>query len=348
MSPAWFGCYARGKPPRPGASPGYRHAVDERFETDLRAGLPGRRIGCGPRIADARRRGARRRSGPAAALDREPARARRRRHRHGEDQDAAGDRRAALGRGGAGVRRGRQGRPLRARAADRRRRSEGRRTGGVPRLDGRTPLASGRTALADGRRRRPGPGDGRVVRARAARQGARPERDPDRGAVPRVPLLRRPRPAAARPGRPPHDAAVPHVGRGQAGARGVRRHLEGIGGRRAAVDPHARGGGGGRVLRRAGVRRRRPAAPRRRPRGDQPARARRRDGPSPSVLDVHALAARAPVRDAARDRRHGRTRAGVLLRRGAPAVRRRLRRAARTDRAHRAADPFEGRRACSS
>jgi hypothetical protein len=46
--------------------------------------------------------------------------------------------------------------------------------------------------------------------------------------------------------------------------------------------------------------------PRRRPGRDQPARARRRDGPAPSVLDVHALAARAPVRDAARDRRHGR------------------------------------------
>jgi hypothetical protein len=35
---------------------------------------------------------------------------------------------------------------------------------------------------------------------------AEPERDPDRGALARVPLLRRPGPAAARPGRPPHDA----------------------------------------------------------------------------------------------------------------------------------------------
>ena len=40
MSLAWFGCYAPGKPPRPGASPGIVFAVDERFETDLRAGYP--------------------------------------------------------------------------------------------------------------------------------------------------------------------------------------------------------------------------------------------------------------------------------------------------------------------
>jgi len=94
----------------------------------------------------------------------------------------------------------------------------------------------------------------------------------------------------------------------------------------------------------SGLRRVRPDADRRRARCDHLARALRRDGPTPPVLDVHAVAARAPVRDAARGRRPGQTGARVLPRRGAPAVRRRVGRAPRTDRAHRPPDPLEGGR----
>jgi hypothetical protein len=96
--------------------------VDERFESDMRAGYPaeppavtlGSPMLDGEVLADVRVR--------LPAVDREPARARRRRDRHGQDEDRCSDRRPALGRRGAGVRRGRQGRPVRARAADRRRR----------------------------------------------------------------------------------------------------------------------------------------------------------------------------------------------------------------------------------
>ena len=67
------------------------------------------------------------------------------------------------------------------------------------------------------------------------------------------------------------------------------------------------------------------------------------DQPEP-VLDVHALDARPAVRVVARGRRPAQAEAVLLLRRGAPAVRRRIAGAARRDRADRASHPLEGRR----
>ena len=63
-----------------------------------------------------------------------------------------------------------------------------------------------------------------------------------------------------------------------------------------------------------------------------------------ALRDVPAVAAVRAVREAARGRRPRQAEAGVLLRRGAPAVRRRAEGAARQDRAGRAADPLQGRR----
>ena len=65
-------------------------------------------------------------------------------------------------------------------------------------------------------------------------------------------------------------------------------------------------------------------------------------GPAGGVLHVPDVAARRPVPRPARGRRRRQAQAGVLLRRGAPAVRRRLQGLPRRDRADRAADPVQG------
>ena len=67
-------------------------------------------------------------------------------------------------------------------------------------------------------------------------------------------------------------------------------------------------------------------------------------GPAGGVLDVPDVAARRPVPRPARGRRRRQAQAGVLLRRGAPAVQRRLQGVPRPDRPDRAADPVQGRR----
>ena len=83
---------------------------------------------------------------------------------------------------------------------------------------------------------------------------------------------------------------------------------------------------------------------RRRPRHRVAARAAAAAGPAAAVLDVPDVAAGGPVRGAARGRRRRQAEAGVLLRRGAPALRRRVQGVPRGDRADRAADPVQGRR----
>ena len=120
-------------------------------------------------------------------------------------------------------------------------------------------------------------------------------------------------------------------------AASARRSL----GRDPAGDRDDRAGRRGRLLRRAGVRRRRPAAHDGRRQGHRdPARGRGRDGQAAAVLDVRAVDARPALRGAARGRRPPEAQARVLLRRGAPAVRRRLAGAARPDRADRPPDPL--------
>ena len=83
----------------------------------------------------------------------------------------------------------------------------------------------------------------------------------------------------------------------------------------------------------------------RRPRRHQRARAARRAGPARAVLDVPHVAARRAVPGAARGGRPRQAAAGVLLRRGAPAVHRRVGKDFLTQvDADRAADPVQGRR----
>ena len=131
-----------------------------------------------------------------------------------------------------------------------------------------------------------------------------------------------------------------------------KAELKGIGGlsrrdrrRAAARARRPRGGWRQRVLRRAAVRDRRPAAGGGgRARGDLVPRAARRAGQAEAVLDRADVAAGRAVRGAAGGRRPREAEARVLLRRGAPAVRRRHRRVPRLRRADRAADPLQGRR----
>ena len=67
-------------------------------------------------------------------------------------------------------------------------------------------------------------------------------------------------------------------------------------------------------------------------------------GPAGGVLDLPDVAARRPLPRPARGRRHRQAQAGLLLRRGAPALRRRLGGVPRPDRPDGAADPVQGRR----
>ena len=75
-----------------------------------------------------------------------------------------------------------------------------------------------------------------------------------------------------------------------------------------------------------------------------PARAGRPGRPAGDVLDVPDVGARRPVHHAARGRRRRQAEAGVLLRRGPPAVHRRVEGVPGAGRADRQADPLEGRR----
>ena len=127
-------------------------------------------------------------------------------------------------------------------------------------LDVRAERPPGRVPVAVGRARCPGPGHRPQLRAAPARQGPRPQRDPDLDPVAGLQVLRRQRPAAARPAGSRDDAEVPRVGRGQADPRRLRRDVRGLRRRAPALARGPRAGGRRHVLRRARVRRRRPAA----------------------------------------------------------------------------------------
>ena len=134
-------------------------------------------------------------------------------------------------------------------------------------------------------------------------------------------------PRAARPRRPARRAPVPHERRRPGRPRRHRRVVVGDRGRPPAQDRRARASRRGGVLRRARARQRRsdPHHGRRRRRHPLP-RARRSAGQTEVVLDVPDVAARRPVPDAARDRRHRQAQALLLLRRSAPACSRTRRR----------------------
>ena len=102
-----------------------------------------------------------------------------------------------------------------------------------------------------------------LVRAAAAGQGPRPQRHPDLDPVARLPLLRRPGPAAARPRGPADDAQVPRLATrasrcSRTSAASRRRSLGVI--LRAIVTIEQEGADD--LLRRARVRRRRPRSAR--------------------------------------------------------------------------------------
>ena len=292
------------------------------------------------------RRRPQRRTHPDPAGDAQPPRPRRRRHRHRQDEDPAAARRAAQRQRRARLRRRHQGRPVRHQRAGRAERQAHRaHRQRRPGVDG--------DRLPDGvlRDRRPGrrrtrPRDDERVRPDPARQGARPERDAGVLAGPGLLLLRQAGAAAARPRRPARGPAVPHRRRGREGrAQDDRRALAPDRRRDPARAGRLRGPGRRRVLRRAGVRDQGvPAHRRGRTRHHQPARAAQPPGPAGALLDLPDVAARRPLPRPAGGGRPRQAQAGLLLRRGAPALQRRLRRLPRPDRPDRAADPVQGRR----
>ena len=221
---------------------------DHRRDATDRRRLPQR-----GRRGHARRGGAcRGRSDPARAGRHpaghvQPARPGGRRDRYRQDQDAAGDRRAAVGGGRPGVHARRQGRPDRsrrcagtgndritARAAETGDNWAGRRlSGGVP-VDRRAG------------HRDPDPGEHRQLRADPAVEGARPERHPGVDARADLPLGRRQEPAAAGP----QGSAGGHRAPDQRGGQGrPRRAGRGVEGDRGG-HPAGAGQPGGRRRRR--------------------------------------------------------------------------------------------------
>ena len=297
------------------------------------------------RQPDARRRGLQRRPRAGRAVDAQPARPDRRRDRDRQDEDAPVARRPAVEGRRARLRGRHQGRPDRAGGARRCDQPEAPGAGHVARLGlpGVGPSRGVPVALRQARGA--GPGHGPLVRPAADGQGAGPQRHPDLDPGPDLQVLRRQQPAAARPQGPRGDAEVPRVGRGQADPGRLRRHVERLGRRAPAGDRRPGAGGRGRLLRRAGVRCRRPPADHgRRPGHHQRPGAVGRHGPASPVQHVHALDAGPAVREPARGRRPAEAEAVLLLRRGAPAVRRRVRGAHGPGRADRPAHPLEGRR----
>ena len=166
-------------------------------------------------------------------------------------------------------------------------------------LDVRTQGPSRRAAVAERRPRGAGSRHDPLVRAAAAGQGARSQQDADLGALAGLQVLRRRELPVARSGRPADDLEVPVLGRRQAGARGVRRRLEGERGRAAALARRAGRSRSRRLLRRARVRRRGSAARHARGQGrGEPARDQRRDGPPAPVQHLHVVDAGSGLRRA--------------------------------------------------
>ena len=202
----------------------------------------------------------------------------------------------------------------------------------------------GRVPVALGQARGPGTGDRALVRAASPGPRARSQRHPDEHPLARLQVLRRPPAAAARP-RGPHDhAQVPRQRRRQGDPGRLRRHLGGEPGRHPPLDHHAGAAGRGRLLRGAGVRRRRPYADHPGRAGDrQHPRAFGRDGQAGPVQHLHALDARPALPCPPRGGRPSEAEAVLLLRRSPPALRRRVGFAPGPDRADRPPHPLEGR-----
>ena len=250
------------------------------------------------------------------------------RDRHGQDEDAAAHRRAALGAGRAGLRRRREGRRLRARRPRRPGRPGAKRDAelGIPYAPTGFPIEF--LSIGGHRPRRADPGHGLGLRARSSWPRCSSANETQESSLNLVfHYADQKAAAAARPRRPARAADVPDSDEG-------KDELEGIGGavegdrRRAPARPRAardrrRHG----VLRRADVRHRRPHAHRAgRQRRHLLHGAPRGAGQAGALLDRPDVARRRAVRDAARGRRRRQAQARLLLRRGASAVHRRVRR----------------------
>ena len=321
--------------------------MDQAFRDAMTSGYaltePGLIIGS----ADARRRALQRRAGPGRAVDAQPSRPDRGRHRHRQDQDPPAPRGPALEGRRPRLRRRHQGRPDRAGRVRATRRT--RRSSSAPTSLGWTFEPSGHPVeflSLSGKL-------GAQVRATVHSFGplllgkVLDLNDTQTSIlVAGLQVLRRQRPAAARPEGPRGDPQVPVVGRRQADPRRLRRDVAGVG--RASC-----------CARSSSSSRRAPTSFFGEPEFDVADLIRttpdgagivsilelsRRHGQAAPVLHVHALDARPALRDAARGRRPAEAEAVLLLRRGPPPVRRRVAGAAGPDRADRPADPVEGRR----
>ena len=321
--------------------------MDQAFRDAMAAGYALTEPGLDHRQPDARRRARQRRAGPGRAVDAQPSRPDRRRDRHRQDQDPAAARRPAVEGRRARLRRRHQGRPDRPGGARRRDEPEGHRARARRSAWTFEPAGHPVEFLSLSGKL------GAQVRATVHSFGPLLlgkvlDLNDTQTSILALDLqvLRRQRPAAARPEGPDGDPQVPVVGRGQADPRRLRRD---VAARRSACC----------CARSSCSSRRAPTSSSASPSSTSTTCCARRPRAQGiiSVLElsdvmdkprlfshVHALDAGPAVREPARGRRPAEAEAVLLLRRGAPAVRRRLRGAAGPGRADRPADPLEGRR----
>ena len=288
------------------------------------------------------RRGAR----PDPAADDEPPRPDRRRDRHGQDEGPSGNRRAALRRRRARLRRRHEGRPLRPLGAGRRER--------------RSPPTGGRSWGRPSSRRRSRSSTSRSAASAPASRCARPCPTSARSCSARCCRRTRPRSRASRSlfryadqkGLPLLDLSDLRALLTFLGSEDGKAELTGIGGvasstigvlLRQLVQLEDGGGTeffGEPQLEIADLLRH----DRGRPRDHLVPRAAGSAGQADALLDRADVAARRALRGAAGDRRPRQAEARLLLRRGASAVRRSDEGLPRLDRPDRPADPLQGRR----
>ena len=188
------------------------------------------------------------------------------------------------------------------------------------------------------------PHDGERGRAGADGPAAAAQRDAGRRAQHRLQAGGPAGPAAARLQGPAGAAAMGRRECRHAHHR-VRQCQQTVGRHHPAPAPDAQPAGRREVLRRAGARPRRHDSLRcGGPRHDQHPGGRPADAEPAPLCDLPAVAAVGTLRGAARGGRSRQAEVRLLLRRGAPSVRRRAQGAAVAHRAGRAPDPFEGRR----
>ena len=192
-----------------------------------------------------------------------------------------------------------------------------------------------------------GPHHGQRDGAAAARADDGAHRGAGGRAQHRLPRRRRAGAGAPRPEGPAGDAGLARRQR-QGGRPHLRQHRAGVGRRDPARAARAREPGRRRLPRRAGARAQGPDRDRRRHGTGQRADVGPADAVAAALRDVPALAAVGALRAASRGRRPGQAGAGLLLRRGAPALHRRAEGAGRQGGAGGAADPLQGRRASTS